>query len=289
MQDVGKFSSPADTSVIDPAGLTGIWLNSESVPRGVARVVIELHSGRLRIWALAADDQSSDGWGWADSDALYAASPSGGAAAAFTATYQLDSMPVVLHANVSKGLLIVSSFQTRYSAGKADRRFAREFFHKASSSTNRPSPPTGDRCAARTAPATASASAFVGTWRNTNSESSGIASVSFATTPAGATMRILGMEAGGLRDWGTTPVDIYVESGVSNEPARLKASYDLGFQNVLLHGWVKQGILVFALFRRFTDSSVRSNYFDREFFYRADESPRQIGEAHGLCRPSTPY
>lgn len=271
MPDAGKFSSPAVASPIDPTALTGLWLNTESAPRGVARVVIERHSGRLRIWARAADDQSSDGWGWADSDALYAASPSGGAAAAFTAKYPVDPMPVVLQANVSKGLLIVSSFQTRYSAGKADRRFAREFFYKASSSTNRPLPPE-DRCAARTAPATASA--FVGTWRNTNSESSGIASVSFATTSAGATMHILGSEAGGERDWGTTPVDIYTESGVSHEPARIKANYDLGFQDVLLHGWVKQGILVFALFRRFTDGSGRSNYFDREFFYRVDECPR---------------
>ena len=38
--------------------------------------------------------------------------------------------------------------------------------------------------------------------------------------------------------------------------------------DVQLHGWVKQGILVLALFRRFKDAIGASSYFDREFFYR---------------------
>jgi hypothetical protein len=37
---------------------------------------------------------------------------------------------------------------------------------------------------------------------------------------------------------------------------------------VQLHGWVKQGILVLALFRRFQGAIGESSYFDREFFYR---------------------
>ena len=32
-------------------------------------------------------------------------------------------MPVALHANVSKGLLIVSSFQTRFDSGNSDAQF----------------------------------------------------------------------------------------------------------------------------------------------------------------------
>ena len=38
--------------------------------------------------------------------------------------------------------------------------------------------------------------------------------------------------------------------------------------DVQLHGWVKQGVLVLALFRRFEDAIGKSSYFDREFFYR---------------------
>ena len=55
-----------------------------------------------------------------------------------------------------------------------------------------------------------------------------------------------------------------------DEPTKMRASYDFGFMDVVLHAWVKQGVLVIAIFNRFRDASGRSNYFDREFFYRAE-------------------
>ena len=84
-------------------------------------------------------------------------------------------------------------------------------------------------------------------------------------------------------DWGTTAVEVYNEVGAASEPAKIKARYDLGSMDVQLHGWVKQGVLVLALFRRFKDESGGSNYFDREFFYRTDEPRKAAGKAHGLC------
>jgi hypothetical protein len=63
-------------------------------------------------------------------------------------------------------------------------------------------------------------------------------------------------------------VEIYSEIGAVSEPAKIKARYDLASIEVELHGWVKQGVLVLALFRRFKDATGASNYFDREFFYR---------------------
>ena len=132
-------------------------------------------------------------------------------------------MPVALHANVSKGLLIVSSFQTRFDSGNSDARFAREFFHKANSETLKPLKAPGKQSAARPVPPSSSASTFVGTWRNTNSEGSGIVSVSFAATEDGSTMRILGRDDSGLHDWGTTAVEIYTEVGTASEPAKIKA------------------------------------------------------------------
>jgi hypothetical protein len=90
-------------------------------------------------------------------------------------------------------------------------------------------------------------------------------------------MRIVARDDSGPHDWGTTAVEIYTELGIASEPAKIKARYDLGLLDVLLHGWVKQGVLVLALFRRFKDESVRSNYFDREFFYRTDEPPKGVG------------
>ena len=90
-------------------------------------------------------------------------------------------------------------------------------------------------------------------------------------------MRIFGRDDAGLHDWGTATVEIYTEVGAASEPAKIKAHYDLGLLDVLLHGWVKQGVLVLALFRRFKDESSGSNYFDREFFFRSDEPQKCVG------------
>lgn len=270
MPDQGRSSSLHAARRIDPAGLTGIWINTELSPRGVARVVIEQRPEALGVWALGAEDRMHEGWGWTDAEALYAASASGHAAVAFTALFMVESMPVALHANVSKGLLIVSSFQTRFNSGDSDARFVREFFRRADSEMLESLQQPG-QAAARPVPWLSSVSTFVGTWRNTNSEGAGIVSVTFAATVGGATMRVLGMDNSGIHDWATTSVEIYTEVGTTSEPAKIKAHYGFELMDVLLHGWVKQGVLVLALFRSFKDESGGSNYFDREFFYRTDE------------------
>ena len=271
MPDARRSISTHAARRIDPSGLMGVWVNTESSPRGVAGVVIERRSDALGVRAQGVDDRTHDGWGWTVAEALYAASTSGDEAVAFTAVYPEESTPVTLHANVSKGLLIVSSFQTLFDSGTPDACFAREFFHRASSGYLEPPKVPSKRSAARRDPPSPSASRFAGTWRNTNSGRSSIESVSFDAGKDGSTMRILGGEATGLHDWGTTAVEIYNEVGTATEPAKIKARYNLGSIEVQLHGWVKQGVLVLALFRRFIDESGGSNYFDREFFFRANE------------------
>ena len=226
--------------------------------------------------ALGVEGRAPEGMGWFESRALYASSSTGGDAAAFIAERDSDSMPVELHANLSKGLLIVSSFETRLFSDGPKRRFAREFFHRADLASPGLSDVSPNDSPARPLFSAASASTFVGTWRNTNSEGPGIVLVSFAATDDDSTMRIVARDDSGSHDWGTTAVEIYTELGTASEPAKIKARYDLGLLDVLLHGWVKQGVLVLALFRRFKDESDRSNYFDREFFYRTDEPPKGV-------------
>ena len=97
--------------------------------------------------ALGVEDRAPEGMGWFDSRALYASSSTGGDAVAFIAERDADSMPVELHANVSKGLLIVSSFQTRLLSDGPERRFAREFFRRTDPESPRAvgRVPEGDR------------------------------------------------------------------------------------------------------------------------------------------------
>jgi hypothetical protein len=254
----------------DSAGLAGAWVNTEDSPRGLVRVVIERRPEALAIWASGADDRTDEGLGWTDAEALYAASASGHDAVAFTASFRGGPTPVALHANVSKGLLIVSSFRPCPGADHSNAHFAREFFRRDSSGTPHPPRLPTKQPAARAVPPPSPFSTFVGLWRNTASEGSSIDSVSFAATDAGPTMQAVGRDGIGPRDWGTADVEVYVEVGVASDPAKIKVFYDLGSMDVLLHGWIKQGVLVLALFRQFKDGSGRSDYFDREFFYRTN-------------------
>jgi hypothetical protein len=277
MLDESRSSEKHAAHPIDRAGLIGAWVNTELSPRGVARVVIEPRADNVSISTWGVGDDAHEDWGCTQADAIYAASASAHDAVAFTATHTVKSMPVVLQANVSKGLLIVSSFQMRFDGDIPEARFAREFFRKASSEPLKLPIAPRQQSTARGVSPSYSASTFVGTWRNTNTEGCGIASVSIESTEAGAKMRVCGSDGSGVQDWGETSVEIYVEVGAMTEPAKLKARYDLGSIKLLMHGWVKQGVLVLALFRRFTDQSGKSNYFDREFFYRTDRSSECAG------------
>ena len=120
---------------------------------------------------------------------------------------------------------------------------------------------------------------FLGRWVSTNPQTTALAEATFSAGPDGALLRVIGVGEGGKSiDWGTTPAAFFVDGPEQAVPTKVRASYDFGFMDVLLHGWVKQGVLVFAVFSRFRDGSGRSNHFDREFFCRtpADSAPSDL-------------
>jgi hypothetical protein len=123
MPDPGHTTSTHSARRIDPTALQGDWINTESSPRGLARILIERRSDAIAMLALGVEGSAPEGMGWFESRALYASSSTGGDAVAFIAKRDSDSMPIVeLHANLSKGLLIVSSFQTRLLSDGPERR-----------------------------------------------------------------------------------------------------------------------------------------------------------------------
>jgi hypothetical protein len=269
MPDSDRPTSTHAARRIDPTALQGEWINTESSPRGLARILIERRSDdAITMRALVIRDRTPDETEWFDSRALYASSVTGGDAVAFIAERDADPMPLELHANLSKGLLIVSSFQPRLLTDGPERHFTREFFRRTDPEFPGTSGVSADESSVRPLSSSSAASTFGGSWRNTNTTGSGIVAVSFAPTDDGGTMCVRGRDRSGTNDWGTTTVEIYNEIGAVSEPAKIKASYNLGSTDVHIHGWVKQGVLVLALFRRFKDAIGESNYFDREFFYR---------------------
>jgi hypothetical protein len=268
MPDLDRPSSTHAARRIDPIGLHGDWINTESSPRRLARILVEARSDAIALRLVGVEARAPEGKEWFESRALYASASTGGDAVAFIAESDSESMPVEVHANVSKGLLIVSSFQTLRLSHGPERRFAREFFRRTDEEFPGPSDVSLKESEDRPLPSSAAASTFGGSWRNTNTTGSGIASISIDTTNEGGTLCVQGRDRSDINDWGLTTVEIYNEIGAVSEPAKIKASYDLGSLDIQLHGWVKQGVLVLALFRRFRDAIGESSYFDREFFYR---------------------
>jgi hypothetical protein len=72
-------------------------------------------------------------------------------------------------------------------------------------------------------------------------------------------------------DWGETIASLFAADASSPEAMAFSAFYDFGFMETQLQAHVRQGVLIIAKFDRFKDNSGRSNYFSKEFFYRAEQ------------------
>jgi hypothetical protein len=279
--ETGSYLKAQDRSVAPAGGptetadLEATWLRTDDPPaRGMARAVIEGTGGGLRVRVFETIGPANVDWGWTPVDALYAASPHARTGVGFTAVCKPASRVVHLHANLSKGLLIIATMTAADQQGGRHGEFARDFFRKVDESQSLPPPGCRPEPSSRPpAPAADSASAFLGTWRNTNARTASLSKVSFAGGGEDLVLHAFGTGDGTLIDWGPTQAGVFVGQDAATGSAKIMAAYDFGFMEVLMHAWVKQGVLVIAIFNRFKDQSGRSNYFDREFFYREDFRP----------------
>jgi hypothetical protein len=269
----GRSDHPPHARAPDVEELIGSWVNTEPAPSSIARVSIEPGDGAPRILTSGADPGDR---GDARADSLHAGSPAGREAVAFTAAYAGPGGEVGLHANVSKGLLILSSFRRHPGGPGRPGVFAREFFHREQGSAGRsPADPLASRAAGRPvegpSPGAASPSAasiFQGAWRNTQRVPSLLASLAFSTAGDPLVLRAVGVGARGVSDSPTIEAELLTDVPGAAEPSKIRGRCRLEDRDVELHGWVKQEILVLAYFVRFRAGDDRFDYFDREFFHR---------------------
>ena len=121
--------------------LRGTWENTDPASRGLARAVVGPGHGPtgLTLWVSGLRAVGPDGevgpveWGPTPIDSLFAATPVGREAIAFTARYESPHTGVEFHANVSKGLLILTTMTTYQNDQGLRNAFAREFFSKVDS------------------------------------------------------------------------------------------------------------------------------------------------------------
>ena len=133
---------------------------------------------------------------------------------------------------------------------------------------------SGDLDAALSDPATRrlSADKLVGRWVNTNPDTRGIAEIVIEPDGDHFNVGVQGVGPEGLIAWPTvraiTLANLEEEAG--QRAAALAANFELGFMSAETYIRVNKGVLVIVLFVTFRDGSARSNYLNREFFYRPD-------------------
>ena len=112
---------------------------------------------------------------------------------------------------------------------------------------------------------------LLGHWLNTNRDTQGIAECIVAQDDEGITVSIMGVGDNEPVYWPKSRAIVLanLEEEAGQRTIALLADFDLGYMTVATHVRVIKGVLVIVLYATFRDDSGRSNYLNREFFYRS--------------------
>lgn len=118
--------------------------------------------------------------------------------------------------------------------------------------------------------ATTNAAKLIGEWLNTDPDTRGIAAIVIDQHDGLLSVGLRGAGDDGPIEWPNaraTPM-ANLEEEAGQRALALSAEFDLGFMKAEAYFRVNKGVLVIVLFVTFQDGSGRSNYVNREFFYR---------------------
>ena len=119
---------------------------------------------------------------------------------------------------------------------------------------------------------TANSTSLLGRWLNTNRDTHGMTECVIARDGDDMTVSITTAGNNEPVRWPTarTTVLANIEEEAGQRTVALLAKFDLGYATIDSHVRVNKGVLVIVIYVTFNDDSGRSNYLNREFFYRAD-------------------
>jgi hypothetical protein len=270
-KDLYKSPSPCLASVV------GAWFNTSPTTGEIARMVISEREGSLLLNVETAG--STKRIAWPETRAIpYTASLGSPEVIGFDAHCDLTFMETHLAANIKYGVLVVQSYNRFKDGSGRGAYFTREFFHQNvihEHGLNR-SAPDDDRApfmmasdipsgGVQTAPV--DLDKLTGLWMNTNRATQVIRELTL--TKAGKAYELHAFGAGAPRDWGKVVVIPHAGDVDAHDAAGFFAVYDFDFMEMFLAANVNKGLLIIASYNTFRDGSGRSNYFSREFFYRA--------------------
>jgi hypothetical protein len=119
---------------------------------------------------------------------------------------------------------------------------------------------------------TLDADKLIGRWVNTNRDTRGIAECTIDRDGEHFRVRAVGVGAEGPIQWPRTTAEVLanLEEEAGQHTAAMAATFDFDFMRAETSIRVNRGVLVIVLYLTFLDDSGRSNYVNREFFYRQD-------------------
>ena len=115
--------------MIEGSSLAGFWISTDRDTQGIARLVIQCDRQGLAVRAFGASVPAECDWGEVRAD-LFAETPTSRSGQGFSAFFDLGFKETLLQAKVTKGVLVVASFNRfKDDSGRANF-FAREFFYR---------------------------------------------------------------------------------------------------------------------------------------------------------------
>lgn len=119
---------------------------------------------------------------------------------------------------------------------------------------------------------TLNAGNLIGRWVNTDPATRGIAELIIDQDGEQFYVRAVGAGADGPIQWPRTRAQALanLEEEAGQRSIALAADFDFGFMKAETYLRANKGVLVIVLFNVFLDESGRSNYVNREFYYRQD-------------------
>ena len=112
----------------------------------------------------------------------------------------------------------------------------------------------------------------LGRWLNTNRDTRGIAECVVTQDEAGFLVSITGVGDNEPDPWPKARAKVFanLEEEAGQRTVALTATFNLGYMTAETHMRVNKGVFVIVLYVTYHDDSGRSNYLNREFFYRSE-------------------
>ena len=111
--------------------------------------------------------------------------------------------------------------------------------------------------------------ALVGTWVNSNPDSTGVVRLVVTQSGGKLSLRVYAIGPDGtdsLIDWGLAELNLFTAGPSSRVVTGFTCLYDFGFVETQLQAMILKGLIVLAQIHRFKDDSNRADYFVREYF-----------------------